>query len=122
MYGKPGREATQIKMAIYDLPNATTGIDSMLLQVMGEVTIFIPMFLLFIFCVILIGGITKQKRRLGNADIPMWVTLASLGTLMVSMPLTLTTGLIEPEYLAILVVITIISGLWLFLDRSRNEI
>lgn len=122
MFGKRGKEETLIKMAVYDLPNATSGVDSILVQIVSEVPIFVPMLLVFIFGVILVGGITNQKRRLGSADVPMWITMASLGTLMVSMPLTLIKGLIQTEYLAILVVITIASGLWLFLDRNRNEI
>ena len=68
------------------------------------------------------GGSINQKRRTGTADMPMWATMAGIGTLLVSLPLTLRTGIINGGTLAIVVVITIFSGLWLFLDRNRNEI
>ena len=109
-------------MALYDIPNMTDGIDVALIGTATAVPIFIPMFLLFVFGVVFVGGITSQKRRLGTADMPMWATTASLSTLMVSLPLTLAIGLITLDILAVVVVLTIMSGVWLFLDRNRNEV
>lgn len=109
-------------MAKYNLPNTTDGIDTIFTTVATEVNTFIPMFLLFVFCVVLIGGMVRQKRRIGNSDLPMWVTLASLTTLLVALPMTIAVGLIQVEYIAILVTITILSGFWLFLDRKNTEI
>jgi len=109
-------------MTIYDAPNLTGGIDQTLVSLVGEVPVFIPMFLFFIFSMILIGGIINQKRRMGIADVPMWSVMASLGTLMATLPLTLIEGLIQVEILSVVVVITIFSGIWLFLDRNRNEV
>jgi len=109
-------------MTIYTQPNLTGGIDNAILDVVTEVPSLTPLLLLFVFLVVFIGGMVRQKRRLGTADVPMWATIASISTIMISLPLTLTTGLIQLEVLAIVVVITIFSGLWLFLSRNRNEI
>ena len=109
-------------MPIYEVPTSTSGIDNILVDTVNAVPSFTPLLLLFIFLVILIGGATKQKRRIGTADIPMWMTLASVCTLMIALPLTLTTGLISLTTLVIVVTITITSGIWFFLDRNRNEI
>ena len=109
-------------MTIYTQPNLTGGIDNAILDVVTEVPSLTPLLLLFVFLVVFIGGMIRQKRRLGTADVPMWATIASISTIMISLPLTLTTGLIQLEVLAIVVVITIFSGLWLFLSRNRNEI
>ena len=109
-------------MVLYDIPNMTTGLDQVLIGTATTVPIFIPMFLLFVFGIVFMGGITSQKRRIGSADIPMWATISSLSTLMVSLPLTLAIGLIQLEVLALIVVLTVMSGVWLFLDRNRNEV
>lgn len=121
MYGKHGKEI-QIKMALYDAPNLTSGMDTAIVETVEAVSIFTPMFLLFIFAVVFIGGMVSQRRRTGLGDMPMWATIASLSTLMVSLPLTLTSGLIQLDYLVIIVVITIFSGFWLFMDRNRMEV
>ena len=109
-------------MPTYDIPNLTGGIDDVLVDVAGTVNIFTPMFLLFIFSVVFIGGVISQKRRTGTGDMPMWATIASISTLMVALPLTLISGLIQLEILVIVVVITIFSGLWLFMDKNKNEV
>ena len=124
MFGNHGKEVFQIKvfLEIYTLPNLSTGIDDAIIDTATAVPVFIPMFLLFIFGIVFLGGFTSQKRRLGNADMPMWATIASLSTLMVSLPLTLVSEIINLTTLSIVVTITIVSGLWLFLSRNRNEI
>jgi len=108
-------------MTIYTPPNLTAGIDDAIVTTVAAVPEFMIMFLVFIFGTVLIGGALSQKRREGTADLPMWTTLASLSTLLITMPLTLTTGIIQLEVLSVVVVITIFSGLWLFLDRGKNE-
>jgi uncharacterized membrane protein YgdD (TMEM256/DUF423 family) len=109
-------------MAIYTPPNMTSGIDDALVGTAGEVYAFTPSLCLFIFLVVLLGGSIAQKRRIGSADVPMWMTYASLSTLMVALIMTLTTGLIQLGTLSVIVGITIFSGVWLYLDRNRNEI
>ena len=77
---------------------------------------------MFIFGVIFIGGILSQKRRTGYADVPMWAVTASLGTMTAALPMTLKEGIVNLPTLVILVAITLLSGLWLFLDKNRNEV
>ena len=98
-------------MPIYNIPNLTSGLDDALVNTIAEVPIFTPMFLLFIFGVVLIGGMTLQKKRIGSVDMPMWVTIASLSTFMISLPLTLRAGLIDITTLSIVVTITLSSGI-----------
>ncbi len=108
-------------MPLYNMPNGTTGIDTTLIEVMEEVPAFIPSLLFFIFMVVFLGGTSAQRKRSGSADTPMWATISGMSTLMVALPLTLTAGLIDTVTLSILVVITIASGFWFFLSRSRSE-
>ena len=109
-------------MAIYDIPNLTTGIDTAIVDTVQEIPSFSIMLIVFIFGTVLLGGIFSQKRRIGSADVPMWMTIASIAALMVTLPLTLTSGLVQLEILSIVVVITVFSGLWLFLDRKASEV
>jgi len=107
-------------MALYDFPNATQP-DSILVQLQTEVPIFVPMFLAFIWFIIATGGITRSKAKTGTADYPMWCTLASLSTLMVALIMSVISGLINLTWLIVVVVITLLSGVWLFLDRRSTE-
>lgn len=109
-------------MSLYTAPNLTSGIDQAIVGTVQAVPIFTPMLLIFVFCLVWIGGVTSQRKRSGFADIPMWTTIASLAMLMVVLPLTLTAGLINLDVLVIVVVITIFSGIWLFLDKNRMEV
>jgi len=109
-------------MPIYEAPNLTSGIDDAIVDVVTEVSVFTPMLLLFIFGVVFIGGMISQRKRTGFADMPMWATIASISTLMIALPLSLTAGLIQLEALAIVVAITLMSGFWLFWDKNRNEV
>ena len=109
-------------MPLYTVPNATAGLDDALVDTVTIVPSFIPLMLLFIWGVVFIGGMLAQRRRTGWSDAPQWMTLASLCCLMVSMFLTLKEGLINMTTLGVVIAITILSGVWLFLDRNRNEV
>ena len=109
-------------MPLYTAPNLTAGLDTTLISVFQEVEIFVPMLLVFVFGIVFIGGMNSQKRRIGFADTPMWSVLASLSTLLIALGLTLVSGGIQLEVLAIIVAITIASAIWFFLDRNRNEV
>jgi len=108
-------------MPLYTIPNGTSGIDTTLIETMESVPSFIPALFFFIFMVIFLGGTSSQRKRTGSSDTPMWATIAGLSVLMVALPLTLTAGLVDTVTLSILVVITIASGFWFFLSRSRGE-
>lgn len=106
---------------LYNFPNATTGIDDALVQTASEVNVFVPMVLVFIFAVVFIGGITTQRRTTGRGDAPMWALLGSVTTLLLALVMTLVQGLIQVQVLAIVGAVTILSGLWFFMDKNRYE-
>jgi hypothetical protein len=106
---------------LYEIPNATGGVDAILVNTANVVPSFFPMMLLFVFMVVLIGGSTAQRRRTGFADFPMWSVIASVSTLMITLPLTLVVGIIQIEVLAVVVAVTLMSGLWFFMSKSRGE-
>ncbi|HUU88274.1 MAG TPA: hypothetical protein VMX17_11040 [Candidatus Glassbacteria bacterium] len=107
---------------LYELPNATKGMDDIVVQTVTAVPGFIPLLLLFVFFVVFLGGISRQKARTGTSDYAMWAVVASLSTFMVTLIMTLIEGLIRLDWLVIVVVITIFSGVWLFLDKKQSEV
>lgn len=109
-------------MSKYVVPNLSSGIDEGIVSIATTVPVFIPMFLIFVFGVVFLGGAIAQKKRTGSMDLPMWATMASLSTLMISLFLTLREGLIHIEVLSIVVTITILSGFWLFMSKNKNEV
>jgi uncharacterized membrane protein YoaK (UPF0700 family) len=106
---------------LYTLPNGTT-IDSITVQTLTSVNSFTPLLLFFVFFLVLLGGSSRQKARTGNADFPMWSVVASISTLMVALILSTLTGLIQLDYLVIVVVVTIFTGIWFFLDHKQSEV
>lgn len=121
MYIKHGWVKIQIKMPLYELPNSTKGMDAILVDVSTAVPSFTPMFLFFIFAVVLLGGSTLQRRRTGYSDFPFWSVLASIGTLLIALPLTLIVGAINMQTLGVVIVATLLSGLWFFMSKGRYE-
>lgn len=109
-------------MSIYDLPSSTGGMDETLTEVVAEVGTFIPGLLLFVFGFVVLTGMFAQKRRTGYSDLPMWFTMGSFSTLMVTLIMTMKDGLVNIEVLGVVIAITLFSGLWLFLSRGRGEI
>lgn len=108
-------------MSIYTQPSLTGGIDQSLVEVVTAVPSFIIGMLLFVFGIVFISGTATQKKRTGYSDIPMWATMASVATLLVTLMLSLKPGLINIETLGIVITITIFSGFWLFRSSGRGE-
>ena len=106
---------------LYTFSNSTDGMDTALTETLSGVPIFVPMMLLFVFFVVLLGGSSAQSKRTGSADLPLWSSIASLSTLLISLALSLIKGFITGTTLVVVVVITIICGVWLFLDKSNRE-
>ena len=128
MYGKLGG-VIQIKMMfldyLYTLPDSTSGLDSIAVQTITAVPKFIPLLLTFVFVTVFIGGILRQKSRSGTADYPMWSVVASMSTFIIALLLTLLDGFDKEGvlvWLVVVVVVTIFSGVWLFLDKKAGEI
>ena len=124
MVGKLGKEI-QIRMTLFTEPNLTSGIDTALVTTVQSVPLFIIMMLLFVFCVVLIGGYSNQKRRVGYGDLSMWATLAGLTTSVLSLLLSLKGGLINGTtgelILGIVFAITILCALWFFIGKSKDQ-
>ena len=109
-------------MSMYEMPNITSGMDDAVVGMATTVPIFTPMLLIFVFFTVFIGGFISQKKRNGFADVPMWAVIASLSTLLLALPMTMTEGIIDLPTISIVVVVTVLSGFWLFTSRSRNEV
>jgi len=107
---------------LYTLPNATNGTDQILIETVTAVPSLAPLLLVFIFFLVFLGGIARQKLRIGNADYSMWAVVASLATFMVSLIMTTITGLLRLDILVIMVAVTILTGVWFFLDRRASEV
>jgi uncharacterized membrane protein YoaK (UPF0700 family) len=107
---------------IYDLPNSTSGIDTITTQTITAVPAFTPLFLLFIFFLVFIGGSSRQKAKTGTADFPLWSVVSSISALLVALLMSTITGIIQLQYLIIVVVVTIFTGVWFFLDRKQSEV
>jgi len=122
LLGKQLKEVTLIKMPTYNIPNMTNGIDGTLVEIAAELPIFIPFLLLFVWGFIFMSGTATQKKRGGFGDMPLWATLSSIATLMVALTLSITAGMMTGTVLAIVVIVTILSGVWLFLDKSNREL
>ncbi|MHA1880873.1 MAG: hypothetical protein ACTSYG_10805 [Candidatus Heimdallarchaeota archaeon] len=107
---------------LYELPNATSGMDKIFIQTATAVPGFIPLLLLFVFFVVFLGGVNRQKARTGTSDYAMWGVVASISTLLVTLIMSVVEGLIRLDWLVIVIVITIFFGVWLFLDRRQSEV
>lgn len=107
---------------LYALPNATTGLDDILVETASAVPSLMPLVFLFIWGVVLLGGANLQLRRLGTADYALWSTIASLCVFLVALLASVISGLINVTWLVIVFILTVISGVWLFLERKQSEL
>tara|TARA_R100001530_G_scaffold127612_1_gene96871 strand:+ start:182 stop:511 length:330 start_codon:yes stop_codon:yes gene_type:complete len=108
-------------MSLYNLPNATGGLDDILVQVVTEIPSFMVMTTLFVYMFVFIVGMGLQTKRTGFADAPLWSTLGLISASFLNLIFSLGTGIINPVVLGITIAFTMFSALWLFLDRGRNE-
>ena len=109
----------------YAQPNLTAGLDDVLFSTAQSVPTFPIMILVFIFMVILLAGSTSQKRRTGNADVPMWFALAGFSTTMVALIMTIPPGMINGltgiVVLGAVIGISILGAVWFFFSKTRGE-
>lgn len=106
---------------IYNLPNSTTGVDDLLVQEQAALSSFVPLFLLFIFFVVFLGGVARQKAKNGTADYPMWAFMGCISSFFMVLLMSVITGLVNTLWLAIVIVITLFAGAWLLIDRKAVE-
>jgi len=111
-----------VESYLYNVPNATGGIDAIAKQTLTAVPSFTPLLLLFVFLLVFIGGSTRQKAKEGRSDFPLWSVIGSISALLISLLMSTITGIIQLQYLIITVVVTIFCGTWFFLDRKPSEI
>lgn len=109
-------------MSLYNLPNSTSGLDQLLIDTTTSIPYLTTFLLVFTWFVVFLGGIGRQKARKGTADYPLWSVVASLSTLIIALIMSIVEGLIRLDVLVIVIVITIFSGVWLFLDRKQSEL
>ncbi len=107
---------------LFTQPNVTTGLDDIVVDTVTAVPSFVPLIFVFVFFVVFLGGVARQKGRTGTGDYAMWAVVASLSTLMVTLIMSIIEGLIRVDWLAIVITITIFSSVWLFLDRRQSEV
>ena len=107
---------------LYNLPNATSGADAILLQTTNIFPAFTPLILFFVFAVVFIGGITRQKIRTGTADYSAWAIIASMATLLPALLFSISAGFIRLDWLIIVVSLNILSAIWFFMDRKISEV
>lgn len=107
-------------MSLYNLTNATTP-DGILIGMSTSVPVFPVMILVFAWFAVFLGGSQRQSARYGYADMPQWAVLASMSILLLSLLMTVTAGLLSAAYLGIVVAITILTGIWFFMSRGRQE-
>jgi len=108
-------------MSLYDQPNLSGGIDDAIISTAQSVPSFPIMILVFVFFVVLLGGSANQKRKTGNADIPFWSVSASLSTTLLALIMTIGIGIIDIQTLGVVLAITLMTGLWFFLSKTKGE-
>ena len=107
---------------LYTLPNSTSGIDDIAIQTLTVVPGFVSMILFFVFLLVFIGGITRQKIRIGTADYASWCLIASLSVLIMSLLFSTVQGFIALDTIVLVVSLCILSSVWFFLDKRASEI
>jgi len=108
---------------LYELPNATTGIDAIITQMTsGSFYWFVPILMLFTWLLVFFGGIIRQRNKDSTSDAPAWATIASLSVLLIATFFSVSAGYIRLDWLVISLVLTIFSGAWLFWDRKAQEV
>lgn len=105
---------------LYTLPNATSGADDALVQTVSAVPSFTPLLLAFVYLLVFLGGSLRQKARTADPDFPLWSVVASLATLLIALILSVSSGVLALDILSIVFAVTILSGLWLFLQRRQG--
>lgn len=107
---------------LYNLPNATTGGDTIMLQFFSSFGWFGSLILFFTWMVVFLGGSVRQLSRGGSADYSAWSIIASVTTLLPALLLSINAGYLQLDWLVIVVALNILSAIWFFLDRKVTEV
>lgn len=106
---------------LYNFPNSTLGYDQVFNQLVQEVPILTPAILIIVWTFVFFSGMVAQMNRSGYGDAPLWATLAFLSSMIATLLMSLTSGVVNPIILGFVVSGTIFCGLWFFLSSSRFE-
>lgn len=106
---------------LFDMPNSTS-VDTIATQTVTAIPGLVPMILLFVFMVIFIGGIVRQKARTGTADYPLWATIGGISQFMVALLFSVSSGFLNLDWLVISFVVTVFCGVWLFISERQGEL
>ena len=108
---------------LYALPNSTAGPDAIVQQMtQGSFGWIVPLILFFVFLVVFLGGISRQKVRTGKADYSAWAIIASISTLLPALLFSVQLGFIRLDWLIIVISLNILSAIWFFIDRKASEV
>ena len=107
---------------LYNLPNNTTNMNQIVVDTVTTLPLLSPVILLVVFFVIALGGMSRQRWKTGRADSILWLTIASISTLIVTLIMSVVEGMINLLTLSIVISMTILFGVWFFLDRKASEI
>jgi len=107
---------------LYNLPNATSGADAILSETTTVFPAFVPLLLFFVFGVVFLGGIARQRVRTGTADYSAWAIIASVATLLLALLFSVSAGFIRLDWLVIVLSLNLLSAVWFFLDRKSSEV
>jgi len=107
---------------LYNLPNETSGLDAITIQIFDSFPFLGALTLLFVFFTVFLGGITRQIIKSGTADYSAWAIVASLATLVPALLFSITQGFIQLDWLIIVVSLNILSAIWFFMDKKPSEV
>lgn len=109
-------------MSLYNTPNMTGGMDETLVEVFNQVPSLGIGILVFVFFFVLITGVTSQKRKEGYMDVPYWALMAAMSTFLLSLAMSLKSGMISGLTLGIVIASTLLIAVWFFLSKARGEV
>ena len=95
---------------LYNLPNATAGIDAITINIFESFPFLGALMLLLVYLTVFLGGITRQTIRSGTADYSAWALIAAMATLLPTLLFSVTAGFIQLDWLIIVVAINILSA------------
>jgi len=107
---------------LYDLPNATSGLDAVVINTFSVFPFMSSLILLLVYLTVFLGGITRQTIRSGTADYSAWALIAGMATLLPALIFSISAGFIQLDWLIIVVAVNILGAIWFFLDKKPSEV
>lgn len=105
-------------MTTYSLPTNITGPVGLLQYETGQLTSLAPMFMLFIFLIVMGAGAYNSQRLSGRSRISMWGTIAGLITFTIGSILFLYDNVINITTLVIILSVTLMFAAVFFFTKT----